>query len=106
MANQMTSEPTPDFFTDPATLTTSELARVSASSARRTATTPPAPVDERVGQVARYPQPGESFPKAGVGDASFSPSPSLDERNITSIEGYEEFKPLPPFPAQALAFAR
>ena len=55
MTKHLSNEPLPDHFTDPETLTTAELAQASASSTRRTATTPPAPIDERVGQVARYP---------------------------------------------------
>jgi len=81
-----------DHFADPEKMSTAELAEATASSMRRTAETPPAPIDERVGQPARYLLPGEAFPKAGVGDAPFHPSPALDERNVTTIEGYEEFK--------------
>lgn len=87
------SAPTPtDHFAEPEKLSTAELAEATASSTRRTATTPPAPIDERVGHPARYPLPGDSVAKAGVAEPPFSPSPSLDERNITSIEGFDEFK--------------
>lgn len=80
-----------DQFADPQVLTTAELAAAVASSTHRTATTPPAPIDNRTSTPARYPLPGEPVVRAGVGDARFHPSPAVDERVITSIAGYEEF---------------
>ena len=73
-------------------LTTAQLAEASATSSRRTADTPPAPIDDRVSQPGRYPLPGQPVVSGAVTDAPFSPSPSLDERNVTAIEGYDEFK--------------
>jgi len=75
-----------------APLTTAQLAEATASSARRTADTPPAPIDDRVNQPGRYPLPGQTVVIGAVTEAPFSPSPALDERNITCIEGYDEFK--------------
>lgn len=73
-------------------LTTAQLAEAAATSTRRTADTPPAPIDDRVHQPGRYPLPGQTVVSGAVAEAPFCPSPALDERNITSIEGYEEFK--------------
>ena len=77
---------------DSAPLTTAQLAEASATSSRRTAGSPPAPIDDRVHQPGRYPVPGQTVVNGAVTEPPFSPSPALDERNITCIEGYEEFK--------------
>jgi hypothetical protein len=77
---------------DSAPLTTARLAEAAATSSRRTADTPPAPLDDRVYQPGRFPVPGQTVVNGAVTEAPFSPSPALDERNITCIEGYEEFK--------------
>ncbi|MEI2790466.1 MAG: hypothetical protein V9E93_16535 [Steroidobacteraceae bacterium] len=85
-------EPVPDHFDNPEKVTTEALAEATASSTRRTATTPPAPIDERVNRPASYGSPDQRVVSGAVTEAPFHPSPALDERNITSIEGYEEFK--------------
>ncbi|MFO1408243.1 MAG: hypothetical protein U1F08_12050 [Steroidobacteraceae bacterium] len=77
---------------DSAHLTTAQLAGAAATSSRRTADTPPAAIDDRVYQPGRYPAPGQKVVNGTVTEAPFSPSPALDERNVTCIEGYEEFK--------------
>lgn len=83
----------PDNHTDgDAPLTTAQLAGAAATSSRRTAGTPPAAIDDRVYQPGLYPTPGQTVVNGAVTEAPFSPSPALDERNVTCIEGYEEFK--------------
>lgn len=77
---------------DSVPLTTAQLAEATATSSRRKGDTPPAPIDDRVYQPGRYPVPGQTVISGAVTEAPFSPSPALDERNITCIEGYEEFK--------------
>jgi hypothetical protein len=61
------------------------------SSSKRTVDTPPAAVDDY--QFPRsMPKPGSKITSGAVGDAPFSPTPSLDPRNIQAIEHYQEFE--------------
>lgn len=72
-------------------LTPDEL-KQAASSNKRTADTPPAAIDAPTGPARMRPHGTTVQDKIAVLDPPFHPSPTLDERHVSNIDGYEEMQ--------------